>query len=155
MNLTLLAALGGIVFGTAGFVLGVLNYLRDQPKIVVRLQWDMRHSNIPGLDPQKKYGIVSITNAGRRAVFIENAFLRLPTNSDKKWALLIDSFGNRKLAEGDAPVFYPVLQEGLDVHARRWRHVRAVVSDSTGKKYVSKKVSGTHVPSWAKQDQAT
>jgi len=148
MNLTSLAALGGIIFGTAGLVLGVMNYLRDRPRIVVRLQWDMRPNNIPGLDPQKKYGIVTITNAGRRAVFIENASLRLPTDS-KKWALLLDSFGNRKLAEGDAPIFYPVLQEDLRAHAQKWRRVRAVVSDSTGKKYVSRKVSKARIPSWA------
>lgn len=31
----------GLVAGVAGFVFGVLNYLRDRHKIVVALQWDL------------------------------------------------------------------------------------------------------------------
>ena len=43
MEVTLsdLAALVGMILGTAGFVLGIVNYLRDRAKVVVKLRWDM------------------------------------------------------------------------------------------------------------------
>jgi hypothetical protein len=39
--LTALAAMVGMVLGTAGFVMSVMNYLRDRPKVKVFLKWDM------------------------------------------------------------------------------------------------------------------
>ena len=42
ITLTDLAAIIGMVLGTAGFVTSLLNYLRDRPKVKVTLKWDMK-----------------------------------------------------------------------------------------------------------------
>lgn len=55
----------GMVLGTAGVTISVLNYLRDRPQVKVTLQWNM-------VDPNtgEVRGLVRITNTGRRAVYI-------------------------------------------------------------------------------------
>ena len=37
-----IAALGGLVFGLTGMILGVMSFLRDRPRIAVKLKWDMQ-----------------------------------------------------------------------------------------------------------------
>jgi hypothetical protein len=43
-GLTAATSIVGMVMGTAGFTLGVLNYLRDRPDIKVSLSWDMKNT---------------------------------------------------------------------------------------------------------------
>ena len=39
--ITIVASILGMILGTAGFVMSVLSYLRDRPRVKVTLQWDM------------------------------------------------------------------------------------------------------------------
>ena len=66
------------MFGTAGLVLGILNYLRDRPNVAVTLQWDMSVTENPVIDPRKKWGVISVTSVGRRPVYIVSVALELP-----------------------------------------------------------------------------
>src|SRR6266849_8635736 len=72
--LSALAAMVGMVLGTAGFVMSLMNYLRDRPKVKVFLKWDM---NLIG-DASKQMGIVRVTNVGRRPIYISVAALQVP-----------------------------------------------------------------------------
>jgi len=136
---------GGFFLGTVGTVLGVMNFLRDQGKLVVRLQWDMA---ITGEPDNKRVGCITVTNTGRRAIFMSHVALRLPKGGELSHFLIRDGLNGQKLSEGDPPAVFPVDQEGMEIYAHEWKEVLAQVSDSTGKEWLSKKVSV--IPSWAK-----
>jgi len=135
----------GLLLGTVGTVLGVLNFLRDRGHLVVRLQWDMA---ITGEPEEKRVGCITVTNTGRRAIFMSHVALRLPKGGQLSHFLIRDGLKGQKLTEGDPPAVFPVDQEGLELYAHEWQDVRAQVSDSTGKEWLSKQV--TFIPSWAK-----
>ncbi len=70
VEVTEITALIGAVVGTAGFVLGVINDLRDRPEVSVSLLWDMTVTDNPRYDPNKEWGPVIARNVGRRLVYI-------------------------------------------------------------------------------------
>jgi hypothetical protein len=153
MSLTEFVSAAGLMFGLTGFVLGVMNYLRDRAKITVELQWDMNVTPGGPYDPSKSYGVVRVTNIGRRAIYISHASLRLPKGHDASHLLLADGVPGKKLSEGEAPQIYAILQDNLVRYAKDWRKVIAQVSDSTGKTWTSRKVPRGRVPSWARHPQ--
>lgn len=120
----------GMVLGTAGFTISVLNYLRDRPQVKVTLQWNM-------VDPKtgEARGLVRVTNTGRRAVFICIAALETPDGVD---FILNDSVVGTKLGEGDKPEAYLFNHDGIAKYSNKWREIRAFAEDSTGKRYQSK-----------------
>lgn len=103
---------------------------------------------VTGEAEEKRVGCITVTNTGRRAIFISHAALRLPNGGEYSHFLIRDGLKGQKISEGDAPVVFPVDQEGLDLYAKEWKNVRAQVSDSTGRVWLSKKVAV--IPSWAK-----
>lgn len=150
MNLSELASLFGIIFGLVGATLGSLSYFRDKSRIVVMLQWDMKALNIPRYDSNKYWGLVTITNIGRRPVYITAASLKLPKKYNAGLVLFDNSTGTSKLGEGDPPIHYIIDQESLQDYSKDWKKIRAQVYISTGKKFLSKKVSVEKIPSWVK-----
>lgn len=145
MSISETIALLGLIFGLIGTTIGVFNYLRDRGRIVVLLQWDMA---MTGEDATKRFACITVTNVGRRAVYISHAALRLPKGEDISHFLIRDGLKGQKLSEGDPPAIFSVDQSGLAAYAGKWREIVAQVSDSTGKEWVSKKAST--IPSWAK-----
>ncbi len=145
MTLSEFTALLGLIFGLIGTAIGVFNYLRDRGKLVVRLQWDMAISGEPD---DKRVGCITVTNTGRRAIFMSHVALRLPKGGELSHFLIRAGLNGQKLSEGDPPAVFPVDQEGMEVYAHEWQEVLAQVSDSTGKEWLSKKV--LVIPSWAK-----
>lgn len=135
----------GLIFGLFGTSIGVFNFLRDRGKLAVRLQWDMA---VKGEPDGKLVGCITITNTGRRAIFMSHVALQLPKGGEHSHYLICDGLEGKTLSEGDPPAFFPVDQEGLELYALEWQKVLAQVSDSTGKEWLSKKVSA--IPSWAK-----
>ncbi len=147
-GLTQVAALLGVVVGTAGLVLGILNYLRDRPHVVVRLQWDMAVTNKPLYDANKLWGMVTVANLGRRAIYLSHASLKLPKGHKWSFLTIVAAIQGQKLGEGDPPATYIVSQEGLEKYKNDWKKIRAVVFDSAGKKYTSD-FDASKRPSWA------
>lgn len=144
MTLTETSALLGLLFGLIGTLLGVFNYFRDKADIVVLLKWDMA---LKGEDEASRVGCITVTNTGRRAIFISHVALRLPKGGENSHFLIQGGLNGQKLLEGDPPAVFPIEQNNLENYANRWKEIVAQVSDSTGKEWISKKVRNT--PSWA------
>ncbi len=97
ITLSDLAAIGGLIFGVAGLVLSISNYLRDRPRISVDLRWDMTMRD--ALGAEEDVGVVTVSNIGRRPVYISHAALRLPKSAKRSHLLIMDSVKGEKLAE--------------------------------------------------------
>lgn len=146
--ISLLIAIFGTIIGSAGLILSILNYFNDRPNVKVILMWDMKPfgSATEILNENKLWGSVAITNIGRRPIYVSHLHLDVPNYSESTW-LLAESINGEKLQEGDPPKIYPLSQEKLEQFCDRWDKIRAVVIDSTGKKYYSKPANKK--PSWA------
>jgi len=143
ITLSELAAVLGMVLGTAGFVMALMNYVRDRPKIKVSVNWHMEE-----VRTGEKMGIVTVSNIGRRPIFISMAVMRVPKQFKPHHFLLMESVQGQKLSEGDAPARIRVTLKDMEQYAKVWRDVRVYVEDSAGRKYFAKKLS--RVPPWAK-----
>ncbi|SRR6266568_4199541 len=147
MTLTEFASASGLIFGVAGSVLGVMNFLRDRAKVVVTLQWDMVSTD----NPREVSGVIRVTNAGRRSTYISHVALRLPKGYQHHHLLIVGGIAGKKLSEGDPPQIYLVDQSGLEKYADHWRDLVAQVSDTTNKVWISKKLHKRELPTWAKK----
>lgn len=154
MTVTDVVAILGLVSGVTGTVLGVLNFLRDRAAIDVSLQWDMSVTPGTGLDPHKRWGVITVTNVGRRPIFVSHAAIRLPKQAGKDGAytyLVVNSaIVGKTLTEGSLSERYIVTQDGLDQYAVYWREMVAQVNDSSGRTWKSRKLRRNQIPSWAR-----
>ena len=145
ITVTELAAILGMMLGTAGFVMSLMNYLRDRPRIKVSMNWHM-----VAFETNEKFGIVTVTNVGRRPIFISAAVMLVPKGFEPRHFILMESIQGNKLSEGDAPARIKVNHRGMEQYAKIWRDVRIYVEDSAGRKYFAKKSPKSRVPPWAK-----
>jgi hypothetical protein len=78
--LSLFAGAIGTITGTCGLILSILNFNRDKPNIQITLKWDMSPYGLvtTTYDENKLWGVVSITNVGRRPIFFSHLHLELP-----------------------------------------------------------------------------
>jgi len=146
-----IAAILGMILGTAGLVLGILNHFRDRAKIIVILKWDMRFTDNPVYNSRKSWAIISVANLGRRPIFISKAAIYLPKKYKARFIIAHESLKGKKLNEGDPELTYILSQDGFEEYAKDWKKIRAIVYDCAGKKYYSKP-NVNQVPSWAKRD---
>ena len=144
-----IATLFGLIFGISGFALGILNYLRDTPKIKLELRWDQAVTDNPVYDKCKKWGILLVVNVGRRPAYISHAALKLPKNLEWEYLVIYDAIKGERLAEGDPPKMYVINQDQMNEYKKHWKKIRAQVNDSTGKTWYSKKLKKYPKPSWA------
>ncbi len=150
MTLIELASILGMVFGTGGIVLGILNYLRDKPYVRVRLAWGYQIANSIEYDKIKLWGLVTVTNCGRRPIYITSVSITLSKQFKNRRLLILESIKGQKLGEGDAPATFLLDEDNLTKeYVPHWREMRAVVYDSSGKKYSSRRVK--EEPSWVKR----
>lgn len=150
VGITEVTALIGAVVGTAGFVLGIVNYLRDRPRVLVTLKWDMAVADNPRYDTSKRWCLVTASNVGRRPIYISHASLKLPKGHDYTHLLISEGILGQRLAEGDPPSSYVVSQDGLEKYANVWHKIQAVVYDTANKEYRSPLLDKSQPPSWAK-----
>lgn len=150
MTIAEAVGLAGLLFGLSGFVLGVMNYLRDRHRVVVRLHWDMAVPEGRCYDTSKTWGVVSIANVGRRPAYLSHVALRLPDKN--RFLVLEESIVGVRLAEGDPPKAYIVNQDELKDYSQHWKKITAQVEDTTGKRWISNKISKQ--PSWARTHEA-
>ena len=155
INLNDLGTLVGVIAGTAGLVLGVLNYLRDKPIISVELQWDMTAMNVPGYSSNTPLAVIRITNSGRRPIYVSHVAIKLPKGYEGSHLLVMEGIEGKKLEEGASPLTLPMTQEGLEQYSKDWKKLRAQVSDSTGKVWFSKKTWRGKPPSWVISEDAS
>lgn len=136
--LTYITAVVGVILGSGSLALGIFNYLRDRPKVRIHLQWNMQV--IGGSEPQddREFGMISVTNTGRRPVYISHVCLVLPKNYKNRVLVLMDSVPGRKLSEGDPPASFIVRHDIQSKYVKDLKRIRAQVSDSTGQVYMSK-----------------
>jgi hypothetical protein len=145
-GLTATASILGMLLGTAGFVMSILNYLRDRAKVKITLRWNMRI-----VETGELMGLVRVTNIGRRPVFISVVALEVPKGFEYPYLLLKQSIQGTKLGESEKPLGLPVSYGSLSPYSKVWRKMRAYAEDSTGKRYYSKfPAKGVETPSWVK-----
>lgn len=149
VTLTDVVAVVGLVTGVAGLMLGVMNFVRDRVKLDIVLQWDMDVTPGTQYDPNKKWGFVRVQNTGRRTTFVSHVAIKMPEGHGGSHLLLMESIAGEKLVEGDAPKVYVLAQEGLEEYRKDWHKLIAVVTDSTGRVWKSKRVSREKPPTWA------
>ena len=143
--LSILSSLLGMLLGTAGLTVSILNYLRDRSKVRVTLQWNMVDTHT-----KQVHGLVRVTNVGRRVVYVGIAALEIPGGTAY---ILGDSIPGRRLAEGDEPAAFLVNHDGMAKHAGDWRRIRAFVEISTGEKFYSDYPrKNDKPPKWANQN---
>lgn len=144
-TLTMITALVGVVIGTAGFVLSVINYFRDRPKVIVTLGWNNISTNENGV--KKTWSGITVTNVGRRPIFVNRAHLVYPNTTAV--SLISESLPGAKLLEGDPPTSYPIDHRAgnWETYAEEWWKVRARVADHADKKWWSTRVP--QKPKWA------
>ena len=137
--ITATVAIIGAVTGTVALTLGVANFLRDRPDIRVALRAGRRVINAPEYDRDKPYVIVTVSNAGRRPVYLNNVALWVP---GEPWTVLHDGLRNPDtFPEGGPPRDYLAEQDLIIGMIDRWAGIRAVVEDATGKQYVSSPIA--------------
>jgi hypothetical protein len=141
----LVTAIVGALLGTAGFVISILAFLRDRPKLKVTLQWDFVEM---GGDPNEKMGFVRVANVGRRPAFLSIVSLELPKGYRNTHEVLLESVPGKPLPEGGAPASFRIRYEGLVQYKKDWAQIRAVAEDTSGKSWFSK--HSKKMPSWAK-----
>ena len=153
MNVTVtvtdVVAVLALVSGVVGTVLGILNFMRDRANVEVSLQWDMDVTPGSGYDHTKKWGVVSVTNTGRRPIFVSHAALRIPKGYGHTHLVISAAITGKTLTEGSPTERYVVTQEGLEPYAKDWRKIIAQVNDSSGRAWKSKQPSVEDKPSWA------
>jgi hypothetical protein len=138
MLITEIAAILGMILGTAGLVISILNYLRDRPCVKVNVQWNVTSPDFP-----EPYCIIHITNTGRRPVFIMYVAFELPPGSSEPY-LLLNATGERMLAEGkrlsegDPPLVCTIANSKLTSYLNGSTQLRACAKDSTGRMYYAK-----------------
>ena len=147
MNATETIAVLGLISGVTGTVLGVLNFLRDRAKVDVSLHWDMKSFGSPEYDETKNWGIVRVTNIGRRPIHVSHVALCLPKGSDASHLLVKSGIAGKTLTEASPTEIYVVSQDDLQKYASMWDKIVAQVSDSSGREWKSKPIEIK--PSWA------
>ena len=156
ITITDINAVLGILFGLSALILAIINYRRDNPRVIVNLAWDMSMIEVGGgpQDTNKLHGAITVTNTGRRPIYLSHVSLKLP---NKEYLLLKEGITGQKLSEGDPPRTFTVSHDQiirkignrLKKQPDMWKSIRAQVSDSAGKIYLSKPVK--KCPEWAKQ----
>jgi hypothetical protein len=132
-ELAVASSLPGMILGTAGLVISIMNYLRDRPDVRITLNWHMQDTRTG-----KATGLVRVTNAVGKAVFISIFAIELPKGLHSTYLVLSKSLDGMKSSEGDRPLAIFVPYGDLAKYPPVWRQIRAYAEDSTGKRYRSK-----------------
>jgi hypothetical protein len=140
---SLVTAIIGAMLGTAGFVISILAFLRDRPRVRVTLVWDLEQVGGSG----ERIGLVNVANIGRRPICIGAVVLQAPKHYKWDGMLLKDSIQAIQLIEGAPPAKFPVNYIGLKTYKADWSRIRAYAEDSAGRKYYSNYPEKK--PSWA------
>jgi hypothetical protein len=138
-----------ITISIISLIVSVLNYRRDNYKVYVSLDWDAGKYYV-GMQSNVKetWGTITVTNRGRRAVYIKSVGIKYPDDERVFNLLGQDKLEGEKLSEADPPIIIKIPQDGiLKKYSKDWLKLYAVAYDIKGKEYKSEKSWNT--PSWA------
>lgn len=139
-----LAVFGAITGGLA-LAISFLVYLRDSPRVVVRLLCDMEGFGdrlpLPHL-------VLLVTNVGRRPIYLSRMHIPSPV-SGGDMIIFKETTESVTLNEGAPPQVAAIYQSGLEDTwaATHWWRMRARVWDASGRAYRSRWL--TEKPSFA------
>ena len=147
-----LSIVGGIT-GPLGFVIALLVYFRDRPRVSVSVTWDMiavpRTTGYP-----ERFASVAVVNLGRRPAYISH--VTAWQKGSRKAMLLPATVPGQILAEGSPPYSTVVDEKPFKDDGVSWWLLRFSVSGAGGKYYYSpwlerppKWAAGQHAPRWA------
>lgn len=129
--ITTIAAVVGMILGTAGFVMSLLAYRRDRTKIKVVLDWYLPTENTPTV---RAY--LRVINVGRRTFVLRRFGLCIPFEKEQVDISLSHSPLREEITEGHS---FDHFLEGPDAwYGKKWYEIEAFAEDSMGKKYRSK-----------------
>ncbi|HWA69132.1 MAG TPA: hypothetical protein VG821_04780 [Rhizomicrobium sp.] len=136
MEITQVTATVGVVTGSAALAISLLAYTRDRAKVWVTLEPDRRVQNSSIYSADKIYWTTTVTNIGRRPVFIDTVAVLFPDGTN---GILADHLLNAvALKEGDAPKHYLVEQDELNGFSLQWPAMIVLVRTSDGRQYRSR-----------------
>lgn len=142
--ITPIAALLGAISGSAGLAIGILNYLRERPRLVIRVILNAK-SVEPGMLHSASSAVIWISNGGRRPVYVCDVLL---FRGRKIPPLRLSTFAETKrLEEGSPPLHYQVPIALLGSTAAGKPRCRAVAVDSAGRRYKSPRKLAVLLPS--------
>lgn len=146
-------AILGLASGATGTALGVMNQW-NRARVEVSLQWDMAIVGDARYDASKLWGVVTVTNVGRRAVHISEVALQMPDGRfDPDHILLTGATSGKTLPVGSPSEVYVFPQDGFEKFGAAWHLVRAQVRDPTGRVWKSGFVRTK--PTWAHIDESS
>ena len=119
--------------------ISVLNYRRDRFKIVVTLDLETGKEIING-KLIAELVVITVTNVGRRSVFITSVGLCFDNEENINDFLNLIYREGVKLDEGDKPIVLRIRKENIPKLKENWKKVYATASDSTRTYYVSNTV---------------
>lgn len=122
---------------TGGLSLGVslLLYLRDAPRVTVYLRFDMSSLN----DAGKLFAILTVFNAGRRAIYLERAHIP-PLVKGGETIIFRATMEPILLSEGSQPYRSQIDQADIVEHGGHlhWWRIRVKVWDAAQRAYFSR-----------------
>ncbi|HQU85754.1 MAG TPA: hypothetical protein PKY59_21640 [Pyrinomonadaceae bacterium] len=138
-----------LIISLSSFLVSFLNYRRDKYTLIVDLYWDSGKYYV-GMQSNVKetWGTITVSNRGRRPIYIRNIGLKYPDDERVFNLLDEDKIEGVKLGEHDAPIIIKVSQDDrLKKYAKEWNKIYAVALDISGKEYKSSRLCNK--PSWA------
>ncbi len=124
--------IGGLLVGIVGLVLGLANLVRDKGALRVELSEAAIPYNLPEYPSNIDWGLVNVSNSGRRPIYLEAVDLILNTGGK---ALLFSS-QSKQLTEGGEPS-HTMFDIG-NVRKQGYRIVCARARDARGRSYYSR-----------------
>jgi hypothetical protein len=138
-----LALVGGIT-GPLGFLISLLVFFRDRPRIEVSASWGLK-AIPPDPDYPENIVSVSVVNLGRRPAYVSHVSARRQ-GSTRVW-LLAGTVPGRILTEGSPPYISILDENVLKKNDLPWWGTRFSVSTSSGKLVYSPWLESP--PDWA------
>lgn len=112
----------GAIIATVSIIIGILNYLHDRAKVIVKFQKNMRMGpryivNSSPWSPEKDYFVITVVNKGRRLVKISKAGLKYYGRLQKPWVIAGDSVlkTDRTLTESNPATDFLIEQDRLNL----------------------------------------
>jgi hypothetical protein len=143
-----LAVLGGIT-GPLGFVISLLVFYRDRPRIVVDVSWNMV-AMPPRPDYPESFASVTVSNIGRRSIYVSH--ITGEEDGNRVHMLIPASVPGKILSEGSAPWSVIVDEAQFKSQQPPWWNLRFYVCDTAGRRYYSRWPE--KAPDWASGQSA-